>query len=69
MKKEPETPEFKAFRLFNWGKLMRPFIKHLIERGCITVSFDGKIIHFADVLRKNSIGAAPIVDKTKNWWV
>ena len=44
---------------------MRPFIKHLIERGCITVSFDKKIIHLADVLTKNSIGAVPIVDKKK----
>ena len=44
---------------------MRHFIKHLIERGCITVSFDKKIIHLADVLTKNSIGAVPIVDKKK----
>ena len=44
---------------------MKPFIKKLLKRGCITVSSEEKIKEVAALLAKNSIGAVPVTNKNE----
>ena len=42
---------------------MKPFIKNLLKRGCITASFEETIKEVAGLLAKNSIGAVPVTNE------
>ena len=44
---------------------MKPFIKKLLKRGCITVSSEEKIKEVAALLAKNLIGAVPVTNKNE----
>lgn len=44
---------------------LKPFIKKLLKRDCITVSSEETIKEVAALLAKNSIGAVPVVDKNE----
>ena len=42
---------------------LKPFIKNLLKRGCITASFEETIKEVAGLLAKNSIGAVPVTNE------
>ena len=44
---------------------LKPFIKKLLKRGCITVSSEEKIKEVAALLAKNLIGAVPVTNKNE----
>ena len=44
---------------------MKPFMKKLLKRGCITVSTEEKIKEVAALLAKNLIGAVPVTNKNE----
>ena len=44
---------------------MKPFIKKLLKRGCITVFSEETIKEVAALLAKNSIGAVPVTNKNE----
>ena len=44
---------------------LKPFIKKLLKRGCITVSSEETIKEVAALLAKNSIGAVPVTNKNE----
>ena len=44
---------------------MKPFIKKLLKRDCITVSYEATINEVAVLLAKNSIGAVPVTNDSE----
>ena len=54
----------KGINFFMEDKL-KPFIKKLLKRGCITVSSEETIKQVAALLAKNSIGAVPVTNKNE----
>ena len=44
---------------------LKPFIKKLLKRDCITVSYEATIKEVAALLAKKSIGAVPVTNENK----